>query len=165
MSLHDTLLADFDHEMAVTRKVLERLPDAAFAWKPHERSFGLGGLASHIAQIPHWGEAILDRESYDLATRGPRAPEQTTTAGVLAVFDAHVAAVRHRLLERTDAQLLATWTLRRNGQAVMSMPRLAALRNFMLHHLIHHRWQLTVYLRIQNVPLPPLYGPTADEPM
>ena len=164
MAVRDTLLPDFDHEMAVTRVVLARAPEAAFGWRPHEKSFSLGGLASHIAQIPHWGEAILDREFYDLTQRGPRR-EETTAAAVLATFDDHVTVVRRKLLERTDPELMATWTLRRGGVPMLSMPRLTAFRSFLLHHLIHHRGQLTVYLRLQEVPVPPLYGPTADEQM
>jgi uncharacterized damage-inducible protein DinB len=164
MTLKDSLLPEFDHEMAVTRRVLERVPDHALAWTPHEKSFTLAGLATHIAQIPYWGEAILDREFYDVAQGGRRA-ELATGAAVLETFDRHVTGVRRRLLERSDAELLAPWVLRRGAQVLMSMPRISALRSFLLHHLIHHRGQLTVYLRLQNVPLPPLYGSTADEQM
>lgn len=165
MSLRDSLLPDFDQEMALTRQVLERVPDRLFAWRPHEKSFGLGGLATHIAQIPRWGEKILDGDGYDVARSGSRAVERTTLAEVLETFDDHVANVRRRLLERSDAELMAPWTLRRGELPIMTMPRLAAFRSFLLHHIIHHRGQLTVYLRLQNVLLPPLYGPTADEPM
>ena len=165
MALKDSLLPEFDQEMAATRRVLERVPDQALAWKPHAKSFGLGALATHIAHIPHWGETILDRESHDLLQTSSGRTEQPSTAAVLELFDRHVAAVRRRLLERSDAELMAVWTLRRGAQVVMSMPRIAALRSFLLHHLIHHRGQLTVYLRLQDVPLPPLYGSTADEQM
>lgn len=166
MPVRDSLLPEFDHEMAVTRRLLERLPEPVFAWKPHEKSFHLGGLATHLAQIPHWGRAILDRESYDLSEAGAtRAAEQTTVKGVLEVFDRHVDELRKRLLDKTDAELMAPWALMRGSQLVMSLPRLAALRSFVLHHVIHHRGQLTVYLRLQDVPLPPIYGSTADEKM
>jgi uncharacterized damage-inducible protein DinB len=164
MTVKDTFLPDFDHEMAVTRRVLERVPDALLAWKPHEKSFALGGLAAHIAQIPHWGEAILDRDSYDVA-QPSRPPAASTQIAVLEAFDRHVTAVRRRLLERSEAELLAPWTLKRGAQTLMLMPRIVALRSFLIHHIIHHRGQLTVYLRLQNVPLPPLYGSTADELM
>lgn len=163
MSVRDLLLPDFDQEMAATRLVLARVPEAAFAWRPHEKSFGLGGLATHIAQIPRWGEAILDHDFYDLAESGGRAAEQTTLDGVLGTFDRHVRSVRARLLELSDAELMAPWTLRRGTHAILSVPRLAAFRRYLLHHIVHHRGQLTVYLRLQNVPLPPLYGPTADD--
>jgi len=166
VAVRDALLPEFDHEMAVTRRLLERLPESAFGWKPHEKSFSLGGLSTHLAQIPHWGTSILDRDFHDLQqNRGHRAAEQTSVAGVLETFDRHVAEVRRSLLERSDAELMAPWALRRGEHLVMSLPRIAALRSFLLHHLIHHRGQLTVYLRMQGVTLPPLYGPTADEEM
>lgn len=158
------LLAEFDHEMAVTRGLLERLPDDAFDWKPHERSFSLGGLATHLAQLPHWGRAILDHDHYDLAeSDGNRAALKDSGAAVIEVFDAHVAEARSRLAVMADAELAAPWSLKRGGQVLMSMPRYAAFRRFLLDHTIHHRGQLTVYLRLRDVPLPPIYGPTADE--
>jgi uncharacterized damage-inducible protein DinB len=164
--LKDTLLFEFDHEMAVTRCVLERLPEAAFGWRPHEKSFDLGGLARHLAQIPHWGCAILTQDSYELVHDQPLAAvEKTTCAQVIATFDRHVAEVRRELLLRSDAELMAPWSLTRDGRIVMSMPKLSALRSFLLHHTIHHRGQMTVYLRLQNVPIPPIYGQTADENM
>jgi uncharacterized damage-inducible protein DinB len=166
VALRDTLLFEFDHEMAVTRRVLERLPESAFTWRPHEKSFHLGGLATHLAQIPHWGVAILDRDSYELVQDHPtRTADKTTCAEVLETFDRHVAEVRKGLVARTDAELMAPWALTRAGRVVMSMPKLSALRSFLLHHTIHHRGQMTVYLRLQNVPIPPIYGQTADESM
>jgi uncharacterized damage-inducible protein DinB len=155
-------LAEFDHEMAMTRRVLERTPEHAFSWEPHEKSFSLGGLATHLANLPHWGAQILERDFYDLAT-STRREDRTTSADVLTAFDAHVAEVRRLLVERPDSALLSPWSLKRGTQTLMSMPRLIALRRFLIHHAIHHRGQLTVYLRLQGVALPPLYGPTADE--
>ena len=166
MSLRDAFLPDFDHEMTVTRHVLERLPEAAFDWKPHEKSYALGGLATHLAQVPRWGTSILRHEFHDLATsRGAKALEQTSLAAVLETFDRHVADVRRSLCEMSDAELMAPWALKRGTHLVMSLPKVAALRRFLLHHMIHHRGQLTVYLRMHGVPLPPIYGPTADEGM
>jgi uncharacterized damage-inducible protein DinB len=166
MSVRNSLLPDFDHEMALTRHLLERLPDHAFAWRPHEMSYALGGLATHLAQLPRWGNWILDHDSYDLAESGKsRATEKGSRAEVLELFDAHVAGVRRGLVEKTEAELLATWSLKRDGHLLMSLPRLSALRYFLIHHMIHHRGQMTVYLRMQGVPLPPMYGPTADEGM
>jgi len=166
MAVRDALLPEFDHEMAVTRRILERLPAPALEWKPHERSYSLGGLAAHLADIPHWGTRILDRDFHDLLQgRGNRDIAPPSVAGILETFDRHVAEVRRSLLERSDAELMAPWSLRRGDHLVMSLPKIAALRSFLLHHLIHHRGQLTVYLRLQGVALPPLYGPTADEDM
>ena len=152
--------------MAVTRRLFERLPDADFDWRPHDKSFTLGGLATHLAQIPHWGEAILEREDYDLAeSDGTRAAAKSTRAEVIETFDAHVSSVRRRLEALSDGELMVPWALKQRGQVLMSLPRVAAMRSFVVHHLIHHRGQLTVYLRLKDVPLPPIYGPTADEGM
>jgi uncharacterized damage-inducible protein DinB len=168
MPVRDSLLPEFDHEMAVTRRVLERLPESGWTWKPHEKSFDLGGLAAHVARIPRWGRTILDGDFYDLEHDNAAAPGQpapATLQSVLETFDRHVGDLRKQLVNRTDAELMAPWALKRGSHLVMSMPRLTALRSFVLHHLIHHRGQLTVYLRLQDVPLPPLYGSTADERM
>lgn len=165
MNLKDAILAEFDAEIAATRRLLERLPLEAFAWKPHERSMSLGGLATHLAQIPHWGTSILEQDGYDIRPGTPHAIEKTSPAEVLETFDRHGGEVRRTLLDLPDGALYAPWTLRSGGDVVMSLPRIAALRRFLLNHLVHHRGQLTVYLRMHNVPLPPLYGPTADEGM
>lgn len=165
MGVRETLLPEFDQEMAATRLVLARVPEASFAWKPHERSQALGGLATHLAQIPHWGCAILTRDGHDLTSGGAPATTLPSVAAVLERFDQHVSEVRRALLEMADGQLQTPWALRRGDHLILSMPRIAALRRFVLHHTIHHRGQLTMYLRLQGVPLPPLYGPSADESM
>ncbi len=163
MAVKDTLLPEFDQEMAATRQVLERLPEAAFGWRPHSSGYDLGGLAAHLAQIPEWGSSILARDDHDLALPRESVAPLGTVAAVLDQFDAHVRDVRAALVEMADGQLLATWSLRRGAHLVMSMPRIAALRAFVLHHSIHHRGQLTVYLTLQDVPLPPLYGATGPD--
>ena len=161
--MKEALLAEFDQEMAVTRQMLERVPEGALAWKPHERSMSLGGLATHLSQIPHWGHSILARDGYDLVDDGTgHAIEKQTVAEVLHAFDTHASAARQSLSARTEAELSLPWALRRGGQLVMSMPKSGALRRFLFNHLVHNRGQLSVYLRLQNVPLPPIYGPTAD---
>ena len=165
MGVKETLLPEFDQEMAATRLVLARLPEASFEWRPHERSHALGGLATHLAQIPHWGCAILTRDAHDLSAAGTPAAPLPTVAAVLERFDQHVDEVRRALLEMADAQLQTPWALRRGDHLILSMPKIAAIRRFVLHHTIHHRGQLTMYLRLQGVPLPPLYGPSADESM
>lgn len=162
MSLAESLLPDFDHEMAVTREVLSRVPAQAFDWRPHETSFTMAGLASHLAEIPRWGTSILRRDSHDLAASSPR-PSLASPTEVLQQFDRHVADVRRLLLETSDGELQAPWMLTRGREVLMSMPRLAALRRFLLHHIVHHRGQMTIYLRMQQVPVPPIYGPSADE--
>ncbi len=164
MALKDALLPEFDHEMGTTRRVLERVPEAEFTWKPHEKSFNLGQLAAHVAHIPHWVDAIVQNTVFDLADAEdsrPRVPE--STGWVLSQFDKNVTAARAGIAAMSDPEFLAPWTFKNNGQIIFTMPRAAALRSFIMNHLIHHRGQLTVYLRLKNVPVPSVYGPTADE--
>jgi len=162
MALKDLLLAEFDHEMGTTRRLLERVPDDRLAWKPHERSMTTGGLATHLGNLPNWAGRILTDESFDLAAAPPNLEARTSRAEILALFDRSTKAARP-LLDRTDAELIARWTLKRAGHEIFSMPRAAAFRSFVVNHMIHHRGQLSVYLRLKNVPVPPIYGPTADE--
>ena len=163
MDSRETLIADVDHEMAVTRRVLARVPEASFPWRPHERSFSLGQLALHLARLPHWGARILTGSTYELTVTPGRAPDPATLAEVLETFDRHVAEVRAELTGRTMALLDESWSLTRDGYRVLSLPKGAALRRFLIHHAIHHRGQLTVYLRLLGTPLPPIYGASADE--
>ena len=162
MSIKDGLLADFDHEMGTTRKLLERLPDDKLAWKPHVKSMSLGGLATHLGNIPHWARTILNEPSFDLATAPPNPEERTSRADIVAAFDQARAQTR-AWMDKTDAEYVSPWTLRRGGQEVFTVPRVAAFRSFVLHHIIHHRGQLSVYLRLNDVPVPAIYGPSADE--
>jgi uncharacterized damage-inducible protein DinB len=162
MALKDSLLAEFDHEMGTTRRLLERLPDAQLAWKPHEKSMSLGGLATHLSNLPNWGTTILNDEFYDLAAGPPNLEAKPSREAILAFFD-EAAKTARRSLDKTDAELNARWALRRGDQEMFSLPRAAAFRTFVLYHVVHHRGQLSVYLRLNNVPVPAIYGPTADE--
>jgi uncharacterized damage-inducible protein DinB len=161
----DMLLPEFDHEMATTRRLLDRVPEAEFAWRPHEKSMSLGELAHHISLIPFWCTATLEATSLDLETIGDEAkPRQPAShAAMLQDYDKRVATARARLTTTTDPELLAPWTLKAGDQEFFTMPRISAIRTFVMNHSIHHRGQLSVYLRLKNVPLPPIYGPTADE--
>jgi uncharacterized damage-inducible protein DinB len=165
VTLGETLRPEFDQEMAVTRRLLERVPEACLAWRPDEKSRTLGALATHVALLPRWGRLILTRDRFDVVNDAvPGVPSLfDTREAMLAAFDGHVQEARGDLRDRTDAELAAPWSLLRNGQATMTMPRFTAMRRFLINHLIHHRGQLSVYLRLQRVPLPPIYGPTADE--
>jgi uncharacterized damage-inducible protein DinB len=164
LTFRDVLVPEFDQEMALTRLVLERVPEEAFDWRPHEQARALGGLAAHLALIPHWGAAILDSDGYDLARRrSDPLPPKMSRAELLAVFDRHVAEVRRGLTDRTDAELAAPWVLTQGRRVLMSMPRVQAIRRFLLDHTVHHRGQMTVYLRMRDVALPPFYGPPANE--
>ena len=163
MGMVDALLPEFDHEMTTTRKVLERLPEDRLDWKPHVKSFSLGALATHVATLPTWGAETLNKSELDLAGGQPAAALPSKTE-LMAAFDRNVAATRLALAGKTDAELLAMWTLKRGGKTIFSMPKTSVLRSFVFSHLIHHRGQLSVYLRLLDVPVPSIYGPSADEP-
>jgi uncharacterized damage-inducible protein DinB len=163
MPLVDALLPEFDHEMTMTRKVLERVPDDKRDWKPHAKSFSLGTLATHLANLPTWGSETLNRSEIDVGGTQPLTALPSTSE-ILATFDKNVAAARAALTGKTDAELAATWSLRRSGKTLFTMPKAAVWRSFVVSHLIHHRAQLTVYLRLLDVPVPAIYGPSADEP-
>lgn len=168
MALKDALLPEFDHEMGTTRRLLERLPEDKLAWQPHPKSWTLGQLASHLVQIPLWSHTILNDVSFDLATPGETPEAQAKRAVTsrqrgLQLLDENVARTRANLALKSDAELMAVWSLTRGGQEIMTVPRIAAFRSFVMNHLIHHRGQFSVYLRMNDVPLPPIYGPTADE--
>ena len=167
MSLVDALLPEFDHEIASTRRLLDRLPEQQLAWKPHAKSMALGALAEHLGQLGVWGELTLTQSAVDLETtaRPPGYQPMTAKADILAHFDARMAAARAALVGRTDAELMAPWTLRRGAQEFFTLPKASCWRTFVMNHLIHHRGQLTVYLRELDVPLPSIYGPSADEAM
>jgi uncharacterized damage-inducible protein DinB len=162
MAVKDALLAEYDHEMGTTRRLLDRIPDDKLAWKPHEKSRALGELASHLGNIPNWASLILNASSFDLAEAPPDAAPKTTRADILALFDDSTKKTRE-LMDKSDADYTAPWSLKRGGQDMFSMPRIAAFRSFVLNHTIHHRGQLSVYLRLNEIPVPPIYGPTADE--
>ena len=164
MALVDTLLPEFDHEMTTTRKVLERVPEDKFEWKPHAKSFSLGALACHLANLPTWGTETLTRSEIDLPAVPPPAEALPSKTELISAFDRNVAAARAAITGKTDGELLTIWSLKRGGKTLFSMPKTAVLRSFVLSHIIHHRAQLGVYLRLLDVPVPATYGPTADEP-
>ena len=165
MGLSEALLPEFDHEMANTRKTLERIPEDKLGWKPHEKSGTLSWLATHLANLPSWSVLTLDQDSFDLPS--PESRRQTPPANsrkeVLETFDKNVAAARAAIARASDAHLLKPWTLRSAGKTVLTLPKIAVLRSFVMSHSIHHRAQLGVYLRLNNVPVPAIYGPSADE--
>ena len=164
MALVDTLLPEFDHEMATARTVLARVPEGRLDWKPHARSFSLGALATHVATLPTWATETLTRGEIDLDPNQPVPSALPSRTDLLAAFDKNVAGARAALTGKTDAELMAMWSLKRGGRTLFTMPKTAVLRSFVLNHLVHHRGQLTVYLRLLDVPVPSIYGPSADEP-
>ena len=168
MALSDALLPEFDHEMANTRKTLERVPDGKSDWKPHEKSMTLARLSSHLAEIPTWTAATLEHDSLDLAPPG-QPPYQPVVLQsrqqVLDAFDKNVAAARAAIARCSDADFVKPWSLLMTGQTLFTLPRIAVLRSFVMNHTIHHRAQLGVYLRLNDIAVPSIYGPSADESM
>ena len=162
MFIKEWLLPEFDHEIGATRRVLERLSDDQLGWRPHDKSRTAGGLGTHIASIPTWACSVLDATSFDVTTLAPPPSPLASRTEMLQLFDESARKSR-AIMDRTDAEYMAVWTLKRGEHEVFSVPRLMAFRSFVLNHLIHHRGQLSVYLRLLNVSVPPIYGPSADE--
>jgi uncharacterized damage-inducible protein DinB len=166
MSIGQSMLGEFDQEMANTRKTLERVPDDKWGWKPHEKSGTVGWLASHVATLPGWATMTINTEQLDYAPLdGPsfQPPKVENRADAIRVFDKEAAEARAALASASDTDLMKGWTLLAGGQEIFTMPRIACIRGMVMNHLIHHRAQLGVYYRLLGVPVPGLYGPSADE--
>ena len=164
MKLYEMIAAELQQETATTRKLLERVPQDSFAWKPHEKSMTLGQLAAHVANLhDKWLSATVAQDGFDLAESKPLKAESVTE--ILESFDKSVSGAVELLRAQSDQGLFTTWRLKRGGQVLFELPRWAVLRAMVFNHIIHHRGQLSVYLRLLNVPLPSIYGPTADEPL
>ena len=166
MAMRDALLPEFDMEMASTRKMLERVPLENFEYKPHDKSGSLGWLALHVADLPAWVCETINKDELDFAPVGqprPAAPKMETREALLASFDKKVADGRAAIAGVSDERLAGNWTLKAGGHTIFTMPRATVLRSFVMNHLIHHRAQLGVYLRMNDVAVPGMYGPSADE--
>ncbi|HWZ33933.1 MAG TPA: DinB family protein [Bryobacteraceae bacterium] len=165
MNLSQMLLPEFDQEMANTRKTLERVPAGKTDWKPHEKSMTLGRLAGHVAELPGWAVETLKRD--ELEVMPPGQPPQPFVSGsaqeLLAMFDKKTAEARAALEQASNDDMMKPWTLKVRGNVAFTLPKAAVLRGFVMNHLIHHRAQLGVYLRLNDIPVPALYGPSADE--
>jgi uncharacterized damage-inducible protein DinB len=162
MTFTEILLPEFDAEMANTRKVLERVPDGKFDYQPHPKSMTLRRLASHVAEMPHWASITIDVEELNMQP-GEKPLTWDTQAELLAAFDEKAADARTKIAGASDEVWAGTWTFKYAGQVVMAMPRREVMRSMVMNHLIHHRAQLGVYLRLNDVAVPGLYGPSADE--
>jgi uncharacterized damage-inducible protein DinB len=149
--------------MTVTRKLIERVAEDRFAFKPHDKSMTLGRLATHVAEILQWGHTILNEPEFNMTEGSYQPKTAATVAELTAVFDGHVRIIRAILAGKTDAELMGMWTFKQNGTVMFSMPRAAAWRSWVMNHLIHHRGQLSVYLRLTGSKVPGIYGPSADE--
>ncbi len=168
MQISDMVLPEFDHETAVTRLLIERAPESRLSWAPHPRSRTLGDLCLHLAELPLWGVTVMQQTAYDLsppdALEARPQPRPEPQGAALQRFDEHVGQARAAITGATDADFLARWTLQQAGRTLFTMPRVSVFRSLVLGHLIHHRGQLSVYLRLCDVQLPVIYGPTADTP-
>jgi len=165
MGLSESFLKEFDGEMVSTRKTLERIPEDKLAWKPHEKSMGLGRLAGHIAELPGMGTRVMQSDSFDVGNRpaGSKPLVAESQKHVVEVFDKNIAELRAAVGGASDAELQKNWTLAMGEKKFYDGPRIGALRRMMLNHMIHHRAQLGVYLRLTGVAVPSVYGPSADE--
>lgn len=160
------LLGELDHEAATTRRVFERLPDDAFSYKPTEKSGSLGWVAAHIAQMFEWGAATMKEDSIDVNPPGGSTYQPANAANradLLAQFEKNVAAFRAAIEGASDAHFMQPWSLLNGGQVIFTMPRGACIRSMIMNHIIHHRGQLTVYMRLKGIPIPSIYGPSGDE--
>jgi uncharacterized damage-inducible protein DinB len=166
MTTAEVLLQDYDMEMGMTRRTLERVPEDKPDFKPHEKSMAMGKLTMHVATLPAFGKTILTTPSLDLAHPSVPHPDMTfrTREIALAAFDAAAAEARAALAAASDSDLAATWKFSFGDKVISNSPRSLAFRHMFFNHLIHHRAQLGVYLRLNDVPVPGLYGPSADEP-
>ena len=163
--IRESLLPEFDHEVVITRRTLEAVSEYKLAWRPHEKSFSLGGLATHLADLCDWGAETLTGDAFDVEPNGvpwkPKA-EVSSVQELLERFDQSSGAMRVELAEASDELLLGQWSLLKNGKTMMTMPRVAVVRTWILNHLVHHRGQLSVYLRLTGSKVPSIYGPSAD---
>src|SRR5258708_10485631 len=166
MPMNQAMLGEYDQEMANTRKTLERIPEDKFDWAPHPKSMKLGDLAQHLAEMTGWVAETLNRDALDIAPGGEYVPSPRLKSrqALLALFEDNVAHGRELLSQAGDDELLMKpWSLLANGKPLFTLPKAGVLRSFVMNHMIHHRAQLGVYLRLNNVPVPALYGPSADE--
>lgn len=162
MKLTDLFLAELEQEAAATRRTLERVPDGHYDWKPHEKSMTLGYLAELVARLPSWPVFMINKDELDLVTYG-KQPELRTSRELVEALDQGVAEAREAIANTTDEHLMKPWRLLVGGKVVSEQPRYLSLRHAVFNHLAHHRGQLTVYLRLNDAPVPSIYGPSADE--
>lgn len=163
MALSNALAAELKHEASNTRKILSRIPEEHFDWKPHEKSMTLGKLACHIAELTQWAALIIHLPEFDFAKTPLSRCKAINGKELLENFEDNLEQAIAALQNTSDDVLDENWTLRRGEVVVVSMPKKIALRSMLLNHIIHHRGQLSVYLRLLNIPVPGMYGPSADE--
>jgi len=163
MSMNEPLMMELQHEAESTRKMLERLPKEKLTWKPHEKSMSLGRLAMHLAEIPGWVNATLLADELDFSKMDYKMVEATSSEEAVKLFDEKLASALDVLKNTEDATMMNMWTMRDGETIYFTLPKIAVLRSFVYSHLIHHRGQMSVYLRLLDVPVPGSYGPSADD--
>ena len=157
------MIKEIEHEASLTKKMLERIPIDKFNWKPHDKSREIGALAIHVAQLPSWASRALTSSEFDILTMKREVPEIKTAEDLVKILEASVSKAVEDLQNASDEDMMTTWTFKRGEHVVFSLPRAAVIRSMAMNHLIHHRGQLSVYLRLLNIPVPGMYGPSADE--
>lgn len=162
-NIGSALAAEMEHEAKTTRTCLERVPADKFGWKPHEKSMEMGRLASHISEMFQWTKATMENDVLDFATMDYKPFEPKTTDELVAHLDKGVAEAIETLKGASDEAFMKDWTMRNGEQVYFTMPKVAVMRSFVMNHIIHHRGQLSVYLRLNDIPVPSIYGPSADE--
>ena len=165
MAIRDELLQELEQEARATRRLLERVPDSRLGWKPHDKSMTLGQLALHIATTPGGVAAMASQDTREVRSATFVQPAAQSAAELVPALEQSLAQAKAVISAMDDATMRETWTLKNNGEVVMAIPRMSVLRAIMLNHWYHHRGQLSVYLRQLDVPIPSIYGPTADERM
>lgn len=161
--LNQSLIAELQHEAASTKRILEKVPEGKFDWKPHPKSMTLGRLASHVAELPGFLNSILTMDEVDFAKGDYKPSFATTPEELKAVFQQKLDEVLKTLQNTTDEKMHTNFTLRSGDHVIATVPRIVAVRSMALNHIIHHRGQIAVYLRLLDVPVPGMYGPSADE--
>lgn len=167
MSMSDRMVPAFDQIIEGTRRHLAAIPDDRLEWRPHEKSFTIGELGTHLANLPMWTMATLGQDAFDVAPPGeepPRQPPLGSTDQIVAALEENATAARDAIASASDEDMMKDWTLLSGGESLFTLPKIAVLRSFIMDHMIHHRGQLTVYLRLLDVPVPQTFGPTADFP-
>jgi uncharacterized damage-inducible protein DinB len=163
MSFAESIIQELVGVSATTQKMLERIPDDKLGWKPHEKSMSMSRLATHVAEIPNWVPLIVNSDELDLAKRDPKPREHGSRKEILDLFQGVLEDTKKALAGKSDQELMLPWKLKMGSQVVFELPRAVAIRSAVMNHLIHHRGQLSVYLRLNDIPVPGAYGPSADE--
>lgn len=161
--IKQSLIREIEHEGSQTKKILERIPFEKFDWKPHEKSTSIGKLAVHVASLPSWTSRILAISDFDFAVQKLTLPEIKSTEDIVSLSQNSLQKAVEDLQNASDEEMMAKWTFRRGEHIIFQLPKAASIRSFAMNHLIHHRGQLSVYLRLLDIPVPGMYGPSADE--